>query len=71
NGTDISERGITPDIEVDLSNVELQALFNDPARLASEQDVQFVQAVSALESTIQSYRATPSTPSQLGLFPNE
>jgi carboxyl-terminal processing protease len=66
NGTDISEKGITPDIQVDLSNGEQRALFSDPARLASEQDLQFVQAVSALESTIQSYRAAASTPSQLG-----
>ena len=66
NGTDISQKGITPDIQVDLTNGEQRALFSDPSRLASDQDVQFVQAVSALETTIQSYRAVINMPSQLG-----
>lgn len=66
NGTDISHKGITPDIEVSLSNGEQRALFSDPTRLASEQDLQFVQAVSALESTIQTYRADANTASQVG-----
>jgi len=70
NGTDISQKGITPDVEVDLSNGELRALFSDPSQLASEQDVQFVQAVSALESTIRNYRADANAPSQLGRTPN-
>ena len=69
NGTDISQKGITPDIEVSLSNGEERALFSDPTQLASDRDVQFIQAVSALEPTIQSYRANPSTPTQLGRSP--
>jgi carboxyl-terminal processing protease len=69
NGTDISQKGITPDIQVDLSNGEQRALFSDPSRLASEQDLQFVQAVSALEPTIRSYRADVNVPSRLGRTP--
>lgn len=69
NGTDISQKGITPDVEVNLSNGEQRDLFSDPARLASERDVQFIQAVSALEPTIQSYRANPTGPTQVGRSP--
>jgi carboxyl-terminal processing protease len=69
NGTDISQKGITPDIEVSLSTSQQRELFSDPSRLASDLDVQFIQAVNALEPTIQSYRATPSAPSQLGRSP--
>ncbi|MEM1309033.1 MAG: S41 family peptidase [Cyanobacteria bacterium P01_H01_bin.153] len=71
NGTDISERGITPDVEVSLSSGEERALFSNPVRLASEQDVQFLQAVSALETTIQSYQSAPSSPRQLGRSTSE
>lgn len=71
NGTDISQKGITPDIEVNLSNGEQRALFSDPTQLASERDVQFIQAVSALEPTIQSYRANPGEPTRLGRSPEQ
>ncbi|MEM6840132.1 MAG: S41 family peptidase [Cyanobacteria bacterium P01_C01_bin.120] len=71
NGTDISQRGITPDIEVNLSSGEERALFNNPVRLASAQDEQFLQAVSALEATIQSYQSLPTGPRQLGRSPAE
>ena len=69
NGTDISQKGITPDVQVDLSTTEQRTLFSDPARLASGADVQFVQAVAALAPNIQSYHATPTAPSQLGRSP--
>lgn len=69
NGTDISQKGITPDIEVSLTNSEERALFSDRNSLASERDAQFIQAVTALEPTIQSYRTAPE-PTQLGQSPN-
>ncbi|NEQ45809.1 MAG: PDZ domain-containing protein [Leptolyngbya sp. SIOISBB] len=69
NGTDISQKGITPDIEVSLTNSEERALFSDRNSLASERDAQFIQAVTALETTIQSYQRAPE-PTQLGQSPN-
>lgn len=66
DGTDISQKGITPDIEVSLSNNEQRLLLSDPTRLASEQDVQFVRAVDALEPTIRAYQVEQTVPSQLG-----
>ncbi|MEM9817773.1 MAG: S41 family peptidase [Cyanobacteria bacterium P01_D01_bin.6] len=71
NGTDISEKGITPDIEVSLTNNEERALFSNDARLASDRDEQFIRAVTALEPTIQSYRSIPATAPQLGRSPLE
>lgn len=70
NGTDISQKGITPDIEIDLSSREKRALFNDPSLLASEQDAQFLSAVNSLGFTIQARRRAQTNPSQLGRSPN-
>ncbi len=68
NGTDISRRGITPDVQVPLSNAQ-QGELSNPAVFASDRDIQFLQAVAALEPAIQSYRSRPSAPSQLGRSP--
>lgn len=69
DGTDINQKGITPDIEIGLSNQQQRELFSTPSRLASSDDLQFIEAVSALESTIQSNRTVPGQPSQLGRSP--
>ena len=65
DGTDISQKGITPDIEVDLSSHEQRELFSDPSLLGSDQDIQFLGAVTSLGPTIQ---AQPG-PSRLGRSP--
>lgn len=52
NGTDISSKGITPDIQIDLTDGQRRQLTNNPNLLATEADPQFMQAVSALEPTI-------------------
>ncbi|MBE7385312.1 MAG: PDZ domain-containing protein [Leptolyngbya sp. SIO1E4] len=69
DGTDISQKGITPDIEVELSSQARRQLFSDLSRLGSDSDVQFLRAVSSLESTIQAYRDPSLSPSQLGRSP--
>ncbi len=71
DGTDISQRGITPDIAVPLSQREQRELFRDPDRLGSNEDEQFVEAVKSLEATIQTQRGGPEGPSQLGRSPAE
>ncbi|MEO0986498.1 MAG: S41 family peptidase [Cyanobacteria bacterium J06639_14] len=71
DGTDISQRGITPDIAVPLSRSEQRELFSDPSRLGSNEDEQFLRAVRSLESTIQAQREIPQVPSQLGRSPEE
>lgn len=71
NGTDISRKGITPDVEIQLSNQEQRQLFNDPALLGSPNDVQFLQAVRSLSPAIQAQRSDPQAPSQLGRSPSQ
>lgn len=69
NGTDISRKGIIPDVEVSLSDRERQELFNNPNRLGTEADPQYVEAALLLEQTILSHQASPTDttePSQLG-----
>ncbi len=56
NGTDISSRGITPDIQVDLSSDERRALRNDPQLMGTEDDPQFTEAVSALATEVAAAR---------------
>jgi len=71
DGTDISEKGITPDVEIELTTREERQLFGDPALLASDRDAQFLQAVTALESTMRARQGTQNTPSQLGRSPED
>jgi carboxyl-terminal processing protease len=58
NGTDISKKGITPDVEIDLSARERQDLFNNPNLLGTESDSQYLRAAEVLAQTIAS-QATP------------
>lgn len=73
NGTDISRKGITPDIQVPLSDQDRQVLFSNPALLATDADPQYLRAATLLEQTILSQQANPATgaasPSQLGRTP--
>jgi carboxyl-terminal processing protease len=71
DGTDISTRGITPDIEVVLSRRDQQALSDDPRLLGTEVDPQFWQAFAALEPTILAQRQSVENPQQLGRNPDE
>ena len=52
DGTDISSKGITPDIHVELTDTQQQQLNREPSLLGTESDPQFIEAVSALESTV-------------------
>lgn len=64
-GLDISHRGITPNIEINLTEGQRRVLAGNQALIGTVQDPQYRQAVTALESTI-ARRRTP-TPSSLGL----
>ncbi len=52
NGTDISSKGITPDIQVELSSDQRSVLTNNPNLMGTAQDPQFIEAVSALETQV-------------------
>ncbi|NJO39942.1 MAG: PDZ domain-containing protein [Cyanobacteria bacterium RU_5_0] len=59
SGTDISHRGIMPDIQVSLTNQEQQTLAANQALIGTNADPQYQQAVTALQSTI-ARRTAPS-----------
>ena len=54
NGTDISHRGIIPDIQVSLTDQQRQTLSTDQGLVGTDDDPHYHQAVSALQSTIAS-----------------
>ena len=77
DGTDISSRGITPDINVTLTEQQLQNLSANPEVRGTSVDPQFVSAVEAIQpeviarrqsadTTIAAPSVLPHTPSQLG-----
>ncbi len=67
-GTDISTKGITPDVEIDLGARERRELFNNPTLLGTDADTQFLRAAEVLTQTIASQTAPADTTSipQLG-----
>lgn len=48
NGTDISQKGIEPDIEAPMSREQLERLYTNPKLLGTLDDPQYVRAVSTL-----------------------
>jgi carboxyl-terminal processing protease len=50
-GTDISQKGITPDIKVDLTDEQRQYLATNPKLIGTKQDPQYARALSVLEKT--------------------
>jgi carboxyl-terminal processing protease len=54
NGTDISSKGITPDVQIDLNAQDRRNLFNNPALLGTDVDTQYLRAAEVLTQTIAS-----------------
>ncbi|MGI0487478.1 carboxyl-terminal processing protease CtpB [Pantanalinema rosaneae CENA516] len=52
NGTDISHKGITPDIKLDLTEEQRQKLVSNPKMIGTNEDPQYVRAVTELERVI-------------------
>ena len=52
NGTDISHRGIIPDIQVSLTDQQRQTLSTNQGLVGTDDDPHYHQAISALQSTI-------------------
>lgn len=59
-GTDISHRGITPHVRVDLNDQQRQTLATNPRLVATNQDPQYEQAIVALENTVLANQNSPS-----------
>lgn len=65
NGTDISRKGITPDVTVELNDRQRNELFSNPNRLGTDADLQYLRATEVLEQTIIA-RQNSQGPRQLG-----
>ena len=53
NGTDISQRGITPDIELDMNSAEQLRAYSNRSLLGTKQDPCYLEALSNLQAQIQ------------------
>lgn len=60
-GTDISHKGIAPDVKVDLTESDQKKLASNPKLFATMQDPQYAQAVNELEKII---LAQPNVPNK-------
>ena len=60
NGTDISHKGIAPDVKVDLTDDERQRLSSNPKTIATKSDPQYASAVMALEKLTIAKPAVPA-----------
>jgi carboxyl-terminal processing protease len=68
NGTDISHRGITPDIEVNLTDQQRQQLAANQSLLATDADPQYARAIDALAATLATAnRSQPHVAEQVGI----
>ncbi len=56
-GTDISHKGITPDVKIDLTDAQEQKLASDPKLVATQNDPQYARAIAVLG--INSFAGTP------------
>ena len=61
DGTDLSARGITPDVVVDLSDRQRRELFSNPSLLGTDADTQYLRAAEVLERTILAQQGAPTT----------
>lgn len=52
NGTDISRRGIVPDVPIELTDLQRTQLFSNPSQLGTSADTQYLKAAQVLEQTI-------------------
>lgn len=56
-GTDISHKGITPDIKIDLTDAQERQLAANPALVATQNDPQYTRAIAVLG--VNSFAGTP------------
>lgn len=59
-GTDISHKGITPDVSIDLTEADQKRLAGNPKLFATLEDPQYAKAVAELERIILAQPRTPS-----------
>ncbi len=65
NGTDISHKGIAPDVKIDLTDGDRQKLSSNPKLLATKDDPQYARAITVLEKVAVAQPAPSSTTQQI------
>lgn len=65
-GTDISQKGITPDVKVELTEIDQKKLSTQPKLFATMQDPQYAKAVTELEKIILARPGTPNRQASAG-----
>lgn len=50
-GIDISHKGVTPDVKIDLSEAQQKFLASNPKLIGTKQDPQYARAISVIERT--------------------
>lgn len=72
NGTDISQRGITPDVEVRLTPEQQQRLMEEPMLIGTGADPYYAEALESLQADMLAYRMrTTSSSSPQGTTANQ
>jgi carboxyl-terminal processing protease len=61
SGTDISHKGVTPDIKLELSEEQKLQLANKPALVATQNDPFYARAIAVLQSNLSSLPVTNET----------
>jgi len=61
SGTDISHKGVTPDIKLELSEEQKLQLANKPALVATQNDPFYARAIAVLQSRLSSLPVTNET----------
>jgi carboxyl-terminal processing protease len=56
NGTDISQKGVTPDVKVEVTDEQKLKLANKPALVGTKDDPCYAQAIALLKTTAASTR---------------
>lgn len=59
-GTDISHRGITPEVEINLTDSQRQFLAGNQRLIGTDDDPQYLEAVDAIKPTIATNRRAPA-----------
>jgi carboxyl-terminal processing protease len=62
NGTDISHKGINPDVAINISETQLEKLVQKPSLIATAEDPQYMQAVRTVTKSIQAYKPSSEKP---------
>jgi len=71
NGTDISHKGIAPDVPIDLTEGDRRRLVSNPKLLATQEDPQYVRAIATLQQVAQNRTHPTAQQNRQAVSPNQ